>query len=449
MSEHAGKFEMKIRGLIVAAAVLAALTGALYWSNDHKSTETAQPPADLLPKILALKEGDIVGIAIKKKDADEVVLKKDGNNWRITAPQALVADQSAVSGMVSPLATLDAQRLVEDKASDLNQYGLSDPSLAVSITEKNYQTQQLLIGDSTPSGNGVYAKLGGDPRVFTMASFNGSTLHKSLNDLRDKRLITADADKISRIDLVTKQENIEFDRDKDQWQILKPKPMRADGSQVDDLVRALTDAKMDLSSGDPKKNVPAFASGTPVASVKITTESGTQDLQLRKSKDDYYAKSSIVGGVYKVSGSLGQQFAKKLDDFRNKKLFDFGLGEPNKIEMHDGAKAYFFTHSGEDWWSAEGKKLDADGVEQLAGKLRDLQASRFADSEFTTPALEITVTSSDGKRIEKILVSKAASGKDYIAERQNEPTPYLLDESAVADLQKLASDVKLAGAPKK
>jgi hypothetical protein len=183
--------------------------------------------------------------------------------------------------------------------------------------------------------------------------------------------------------------------------------------------------------------------------VKLTTESGTQELQLRKNKDDYYTKSSVADGVYKVAGSLGQQLDKKLEDFRNKKLFDFGFGEPNKIEMHDGAKAYFFTHSGEDWWSGDGKKLDGDGVEQLVGKLRDLQASKFADSGFKTPVLEITVTSDDGKRNETIMVSKSASGTDYLAMRQNEASLYVLDESAVADLRKLAGDVKPAAPPKK
>jgi hypothetical protein len=117
--------------------------------------------------------------------------------------------------------------------------------------------------------------------------------------------------------------------------------------------------------------------------------------------------------------------------------------------MHDGAKAYFFTHSGEDWWSGDGKKLDGDGVEQLVGKLRDLQASKFADSGFKTPVLEITVTSDDGKRNETIMVSKSASGTDYLAMRQNEASLYVLDESAVADLRKLAGDVKPAAPPKR
>jgi Domain of unknown function (DUF4340) len=441
---------MNIRGLIVAVVILAALTGALYWSNSHKLAETDKVPADLPPKILALKQDDIDGLAIEKKDAAEIVMKKEGNGWRITAPQAFAADQSAVSGIISTMAALDSQRLVEDKAADLNQYGLSQPSLAIRLSEKNNKTRQLLIGDATPTGNGVYAKLDGDPRVFTIASFNKSSVDKGLSDLRDKRLITAIADKISRIDLVTKHETLEFGRDKDQWQILKPKPMRGDGSRVDDLVRGITDARMDLTAAnDPKKNVAAFASASPVASVKVTTESGIQELQVRKLKDDYYAKSTIVDGVYKVSSSLGQQLDKKLEDFRNKKLFDFGSADPNKIEIRNGTKTYFFTHSGDDWWSAEGKKLDTEGIEQLVAKLRDLQASEFPDSGFTNPVFEITLTSNDDKRTEKVLVSRAPGGKNYIAERQNEPTLYLLDESAVADLEKLAADVKPSVTPKK
>ena len=34
---------MKSTGLLIAAAVLAALTGVLYWSNNHKSVDTTTP----------------------------------------------------------------------------------------------------------------------------------------------------------------------------------------------------------------------------------------------------------------------------------------------------------------------------------------------------------------------------------------------------------------------
>ena len=51
---------MKFRGLLVAAIVLAALTGTLYWSNHRKPTEnTATASADAPPKILTLNQADI------------------------------------------------------------------------------------------------------------------------------------------------------------------------------------------------------------------------------------------------------------------------------------------------------------------------------------------------------------------------------------------------------
>ncbi len=138
---------------------------------------------------------------------------------------------------------------------------------------------------------------------------------------------------------------------------MKPKPLRADQAQVDSLVRALTDAKMELSAtDDAKKTASAFASAAPVATAKVTAESGTQELQVRKNKDEYYAKSSAVDGVYKVPNTLGQALDKNLEDFRNKKLFDLGSDDPNKIEVRDGLKTYFLTRSGEDWWSGDAKQ---------------------------------------------------------------------------------------------
>ncbi len=172
-------------------------------------------------------------------------------------------------------------------------------------------------------------------------------LGKSLNDLRDKRLLTFEQDKLSRVELLAKKQDIEFGRDKNQWQILKPKPLRADGLQVDELFRKLKDAKMDLtlSDEDAKKAASSFASGSPVATVKLTDSSGTEQIEIRKNKDDYYAKSSVVPGVYKVTAELGAGVDKGLDDFRNKKLFDFGFMDPNKVEMHLNGKFYGLQRS--------------------------------------------------------------------------------------------------------
>src|SRR6267143_6425016 len=154
---------MKIYRLIIAGVVLAALTGALYRSNRRKAETSPVAAADTPPTILTLKEGDISRIALKKKSADELVLAKSASGkWKITAPKPLEAEQGAVSGMLSTASSLTAERLIEEKAGNLKPYGLTEPELEADITVQD-KTHKLLIGDSTPAGNAVYARLDGDP----------------------------------------------------------------------------------------------------------------------------------------------------------------------------------------------------------------------------------------------------------------------------------------------
>jgi hypothetical protein len=441
---------MKTRGLIVSAVILAALSGVLYWSNHRKPTEdTAKAAVEAPPKILSLNEADITGIVIHKKGQADVALAKSGGRWRITAPGALEADAASVSGVVSTVSSLTAERLVDDKATDLAQYGLADPLLAVEVKAKD-KTQKLSVGETTVNGSANYVALAGDPRVFTIATYVKSSLDKTATDLRDTRLMTVDFDKATQIELSVltpgKKQDITFARDKDSWQILKPKPIRADSSQVDALIRSLRDAKLDPPSAeDQKKNAAAFSAGTPFATAKVAAATGTQELQVRKNKDDYYAKSSILGGDFKIPGGIAEGLNKSLDDFRNKKLFDFGFLDPDKVEIHDGAKAYYLTKGGSDWWGTDGKKLEADSAQSVVDKLRDLSSVKFPDAGFTAPSIEITVVSKGNKVTEKVSVAK--SGVNYVAKREGEAGWYELGAVAVDAMLKAAAEVKAAPEP--
>lgn len=439
---------MKGRGLLIAAVVLAALAGTLYWSNHRKpATSSLTSAAESSPKILDVTPADVSGITISKAGTPVLTLSKnEAGKWQITAPKPLPADQDSVSTLLSNLSPLNSDRLLEEKAADLNAYGLAKPAVEISLTEKNRKSEDLLLGDDTPTGSGAYAALKGDPRVFIVASYHKTGLDKTENDLRDKRLLTFDSEKLSRVELTGKKQTIELARSKDQWQILKPKPLRADQSAVEDLVRSLGDAKMELSATeDEKKDVSAFNSGTPVATAKLTDVAGTAELEVRKNKDDYYAKSSAVAGVYKVLSSVGTSMDKGVDDFRNKKLFDFGWADPEKIEIHDGAKSTSLTRSGSDW-SSSGVKMDEGNVGTLLADVRGLTATKFPDNGFTTPSIEITVTSDSGKRVEKVQIAKNADR--YVAKRENEPALYELGATAVKDLQDAAAGLKPAAPPK-
>jgi Domain of unknown function (DUF4340) len=438
---------VKLR-LLIALIIGAGLGGALWWSNKSEDAKAKAPPKetkDAPPKMLALTEPDIRQVEIKHKDGEDTIVKKDDSGrWSIIAPKPLPADQAAVGGLTSAVTSLTAERIVDDKPTDIPSYGLQPATIEVTYTFKDGHNAKLFLGDDTPTKNGNYAMVGGDPRLFTLSTFNKGNFDKATKDLRDKRLMTFDQEKISRVELTAKKANIEFGRvAQNDWQILKPKPLRADGWQVEELVRKVKEANMDTTASDEdlKKAATAFAAGTPVATVKVTEAAGTQTLEVKKNKDDYYAKSTVVEGIHKITKDLGEGVDKALDDFRNKKLFDFAFSDPTKIDFKDGAKTTSLEKTGDKWMSA-GKQMDSTSVQAFIDKLRDLAATKFVDSGFSTPAFEITVVSNDGKRTEKVQI--AAAGDKFIAKRAGEDAQYSLDANVVKDLRDAAACVSPA-----
>jgi hypothetical protein len=433
---------MSARGLLVALVLCGVLAGLVYWSDKTKKEEEAKGP-DSSNKLVTVKDEDIKKIEIVRKDAPPTVLERGANNnWEMKAPQTLRVDQTEAGSVVTAYTGLSQDRVVEEKPADLAAYGLNAPSVEVRVSTKDNKVQRVLIGDETPTGGSFYAKIDTNPKVFTLYSGTKTSLDKGPKDLRDKRLLTFDSGKLTRVALTAKGQAIEFGKNNNnEWQILKPKPLRADNGQVEDLVRKLTDAKMDTSITDEeaKKAAGAFSGGTRVAVAEVSDASGAQQIEVRKSGENYYAKSSVVEGIHKVAADLGTGLDKSLDDFRAKKLFDFGFNEPSKVEVRDNAKTYTFQKSGENW-TAGGKQMDSVGIQSLIDKLRDLASIKFLDSGFTAPVIELAVTSNDGKRVERVQISK--TGNQYFARRENEPAIYELDSKAVEELLRAAADVK-------
>ncbi len=436
-----------IRKLLIAVALCAALGGVLYWSNKQQEAEDKKPAKDAAPRILAAEEGSLTQVTLKRKDGTETVIKKNGaGKWDLVAPKPLATDQDAVIGVLNNISSLMSDRVVEDKAADLSQFGLNPPVFEIDYNTKDGKTGRLLVGNDTPTGSNVFVALAGDPRVFTMSSSIKTSMDKTSQDLRDKRLLTFEADKITRIELdAAKKPPVEFGKNnQNEWTILKPQTLRADGFQVEELLRKVKDAKMDtaITDDDAKKFSASFAGGTPVAIAKVTDNSGTHTLEIRKAKDDYLAKSSAVDGIFKVTPELGTGVDKTIDDFRNKKLFDFSFSEPNAVIV----PPVTYAKTGERWFAGT-KTIDSTSLQNFIDKLRDLSASKFVDSGFTNPTFEVTVKSNEGKHSEKVLISK--SGDNYFAKRDNEPAIYELDPKVATDLIKAAADVKEAQPDKK
>lgn len=440
---------MKMKQLLAATVVLAALAATLYWSNHRKPAADAMPAAASASnaKVIALTQMDITKLEVKKKSGDDVVLNRaSALTWKITSPKAYMAEQDAISSLLYNLSPMDGATLIDDKATDLKQYGLAEPEAQIIATGKDGVTHTVLLGDDTPTNDGAYVMVSGESKVYTVSKNTKTNLDKGLNDLRDKRLMPVDFDKLTSLEISGGKLHLTFGSVDGKWTVRSPANLRGDTSQMETIIEKLRTSTMDPSApeADAKKAASLYASGAPVATVKATDPYGSQELQIHKSGQDFYAKTSAMDGAYKVPKELGEALSKDAEDFREKRVFDFADQDPDKLEIHDGAKAYYLTRSGEDWWS-DGKKMDPVSVQEMLRSVRTLTATKFATSGFSNPMLGLVATSKDGKLIEKVDIAK--NGSEYLAKRGDGPALFVLDVKPVEDIQKAAAELKPAEAP--
>ena len=92
-------------------------------------------------------------------------------------------------------------------------------------------------------------------KVYSISSAVKSGADKTLNDLRDKRMLTFNQNKLQSMSLEAKGPRIEFTKNEQlDWQIAKPRPLRADALQAQELIRRMLDTRMDLTgNGDAKE----------------------------------------------------------------------------------------------------------------------------------------------------------------------------------------------------
>jgi hypothetical protein len=427
---------MPNRGLLVAVVLLAVLGGGIYWSNQEEAKKAGAPAVDASPKLLEIPEDQFTKIEVKRRDGSGAVVERRASGWVLTAPKTLPVDARAVQGLVTALALISADRIVDEKPGDLMQYGFASPQLEIAIARKDGKTHKLLLGEDSPLGTSVYAQVAGDARLYTVSTATRGAVDKVWQDLRDRRMMTFYDAKLRTVEL----NGIAFTKSADRWTMTKPQPWRADNFAVEDLVRKMAEAKMEVVPEDEELEFPAkFAGAAPYAIAKATDDQGTQQLEVRKDKEgNYYARSTAVEGVFRLPAEAVETFAKKAEDFRDRKLFEFGFAEPSKLEMKNGDTLRAFEKSGAEWKSG-GKKVDPGSVQQIVDKLRELAATGFAATGGSKPAAEYAITVA-GKAAEKVTVTQA--GEKFLASRPGDSTVYELDAKVVDELRQLTADAK-------
>ena len=438
---------MNPKSLLIAVGILAILGGAVYYTK-----ENPPPSGDENPKIVSVDKEQIQELTISRTGKDPLTVQRgEDGKWVFGPPLTVPADSNSIDFLAQSAASLEADRVVEENITDWEPFGLEEPSLTLEVKLKDGASHRVLFGGETPTGSALYVRLDGDPRLFTAYTYSKSGFEKEVFDLRDKKLLQVANDQISRIVVNTAGSSIEFGKSGEtSWQILKPQPLRADNFTVGDLARAVQNAEMVAVVEEGEPPAPKIDFSKPYATVEVVDEAGAHTLTLAKEGEKYYARSSDLEGVYEASSTLAESLNKKLEDFRNKKLFDFGFGEVARLQVRDGETRVAVEKKDDKWVLASegGHELASEKVQTLIDGLRNLAATSFASDSAAeqgkyglgSPTIEAEVTQLQDAATEKVLISSPTQDRVYAA-RQGQPATYEVEKSAVEEIQRAIGDL--------
>jgi hypothetical protein len=418
--------EALMRGLkstLVLFVVLAGLLGYIYYTN-------LNPAAGDVPRELAftsVNASDIEEIEVKSADGETSRVRKAGEKWSLVTPVQAAADDSELTMMTSSLAALDVQRVVDENASDLKQYGLEPARMEVAFRQKGEQEdRRILLGDKTPTGGDLYASLPGQKRVFLVSSLHDTTFNKNTFALRDKSILSLERDKVDRVEIVAADRSVTLAKSGAEWRIEKPIAARADFAAIEGALERLASGRMqsivDADGADLKK----YRLDPPIASFTAASGSSRATLLLGETENALiYAKDAARPIVFTVAPNLYTDLVRDLSEFRRKDLFDSRSFTISRIELRRGTETTVLEKSKaadgkETWKTADGKDADTTKVEDLLTKVSGLRADSFetaANAALKSPALTVVVRYDD--KTEQ--VSFARTGDGVVASRSDEP----------------------------
>jgi hypothetical protein len=434
---------MNTKTTLLAAIVLLALGVYIYFYERGP----VEPDTDTeREEVFDLESENLDYIEIRSTEGDTLELEKDGGAWKILSPVETAADSSEVDTLIRNIVELERQRVVaEGENVNLADFGLDRPEIEVSFRARTEddetESQGFLIGNETPTGNNRYAKLVGDDKVFVISSYLKDNFDKKAWDLRDKKVLALDGDKVEKVILRRPEGELVLTREgEDRWNVTAPSFCRADRYKASSLISRFETAKMEEIVSDRAEDLEQYGLARPSHEAEFQLSGGESARLLvgNEKESRYYAMNPDRPLVYLVASSVVDDIEKDESEFRSKRLFDYATYQVSKFQISpDGepSRTYEKVEGGEDeerkWVETEPERRDWDRakVEDLLYKMNGTDAEDFVEDSsgdstsfgLTPPAFTITVWPEEEGNAEEVTVGKPVGEWVYAKRAGDDP----------------------------
>ena len=430
---------------IILAVVLIGLVSYIYFVDSKR--EPSGTTAKEKP-FTSVQADDIEEIQVKNADGETTRLQKADGKWNVVEPVQAAADTGEMTTIASSLSSLEIQRVVDENAADLKQYGLDPARIEIGFRPKGQKDlRRLQIGQKTPTGSDLYARFPDQKRVFLVSSYLDSTFNKNTFALRDRRILIFDRNMVDGLDLTSGTAKTSLAKSGSEWRLTSPISVRADFAAVEGALERLSSTQMQGIVDADGKDLAKYGLTKPTGTIAVKTGSSSAALTLGSTENALlYAKDSSRPMVFTVAPVLKDDVIRTAADFRRKDLFDSRAFTATRAEFKRGGETIVLEKSkgkdNMDVWKSSGKDVDSAKADDLLTKATGLRAASFDDkpnASLKTPALVVTVTFGENKQE---TVTFARSGTDIFASRSDEPGTAKVEGTGLDDVMKAIDAVK-------
>jgi uncharacterized protein DUF4340 len=272
--------------------------------------------------LVELDRDKVARLEIESPKGTVTVGRQDGQ-WQILAPQALPADQVEVGAVLTRLNDLRAQGFLGEDAAAVTRL-LPRPQVRVAVTDQGGATTTVVLGPSTDRRGGTpsaYAALAGKGPVMLVDAKSLADLERSVNDLRDRRLLGAlEPRDVKRVRLQSGGQTMVLERKGDtEWRVLEPARGAANGSKVDDLLFTLRSLRWKDVVAPDGQDPARYGLDAPTLEVALFRGDGGEIATVQVGKRDdalAYVRTKAQPAVYSVESRALGPAPKVPEDFK-------------------------------------------------------------------------------------------------------------------------------------
>jgi hypothetical protein len=363
---------------LVLFVILAILAAYVYFYEIKGGEERDE--ADKIAKKIMVLEPDSVKIIEIRSVFNRFIFERLDEDWRIKDPVKTGGDKSTIDGLLTTLKNMEKIREFSISAGEQKDYGLVGRSYLVIFESNSGRRDSLRFGDNTPVGSNVFVSKG-DTIVYTVADNAKNTVTKNLFDWRDKSIAKVKESEISGFQLKNTKGSFQLVKEGSNWQLLKPKEVRADNSTVTTLLRKFENGKAKSVVSESLDNPVQLNLKHPAYQIDLYVGEGKAHKQIILSKlinNTSNVKDDSRSQVMTVDSLFIRDIDKSFFQLRYKKIAEFDKNGVDSVVVTQGDSSLYFVKDTSDTWLFAGEsKVKEWKMNSLLNSLNNLEAKKF------------------------------------------------------------------------